>query len=148
MIYVTAKGIIREVLSISNLSENHALSSNYTQGPGSNAANNGSSFSSRREARAGNSTGALPALGSTPETERTISTSGSYEFDYLINSLHDLFERDRQIASQSDATRCGICYLYHTVSELHYREEGFYVCEGCERALGKHTMPMLRKQQK
>lgn len=67
----------------------------------------------------------------------------------MLISLHDIFERDRQIASQSDATRCGICYLHFLMSELQYRgEEGFYVCVGCERALGKQTLSMVRQQQK
>jgi hypothetical protein len=67
----------------------------------------------------------------------------------MLISLHELFEQDRQVASQSDATRCGICYLHFSVSKLHYRDqEGFYVCDGCERSLGKQTISMLRQQQK
>jgi len=66
----------------------------------------------------------------------------------LIESLHDLFEHDRQVASQSDATRCGLCYLHFSLLELHYREEGFYVCENCEKSLGKRGQSMLRRQQK
>ena len=67
----------------------------------------------------------------------------------MLVSLHELFEHDRQVASQPDATRCGICYLYFSVSELHYREEeGFYVCPGCSKVLGKQTLPMIRRQQK
>ena len=124
-----------------------ALSNHNTPGPGNGSINNGSSFSSRREARASNPTGALPVLGSTPASERGY-TSGSAEFDYLIQSLHELFEQDRQVASQPDATRCGICYLYFTVSDLYYREEGFYVCQNCEQHLGKYSLPMVRKQQK
>ena len=125
------------------MSNHHTPSPGNGNGPG----NNGSSFFSRREARASNPTGALPVLGSTPAVERPY-TSGSAEFDYLIQSLHDLFEQDRQTASQPDATRCGICYLHYAVNELYYREEGFYVCQNCEQHLGKQSLPMVRKQQK
>jgi hypothetical protein len=62
--------------------------------------------------------------------------------------LHDLFEHDRQIATQSEATRCGLCYLHYSLDELHYREEGFYICENCEKGLGKHAQHMVRRQQK
>ncbi len=113
--------------------------------PGSDNPASGSSFASRREARASNMTGALPSLGMTGG-ER--SYSGAFNFEEMLLSLHDLFERDRQIASQPDSTRCGICYLHFALDELHYRDEGFYVCEECERALGHHRMPMLRLQQK
>ena len=93
--------------------------------------------------RATNGTGALPAI------NVTRSYSGSVDFDNLIASLRELFERDRQIASQQDGTRCGICYLHFTVSELHYREEdGLYVCPGCEKTLNKQHLPMIRRQQK
>jgi hypothetical protein len=130
--------------------ETFALSNEYnTSGPKSNEtpSNNGSSFVSRREMRASNVTGALPVLGSTPAgIERTHSSS--YEFEQLIQSLRELFEHDRHVASQQDATRCGICYLYFSVSELNYREEGFYVCTACEHALGRQQVTMLRKQQK
>jgi hypothetical protein len=111
--------------------------------PGSGTSGNGSSFVSRREARASNPTGSLPVIG----TSR--SYSGSFDFEGLIASLRELFAVDRQIASQQDSARCGICYLYFTLTELRYRdEEGFYVCQGCERALGKQVLPMLRRQQK
>ncbi len=125
------------------------LSSEYTPGAksGETPSNNGSSFVSRREMRASNATGALPALGAVPAGTEHIPSS-SYAFEYLIQSLRELFERDRQVASQPDATRCGICYLYFSVNELHYREEGFYVCVACEPALGKQSITMLRKQQK
>lgn len=117
------------------------MGNNYT--PGSGSSSNGSSSVSRRELRASNATGALPIVG----TER--SYSGSVDFDNMIASLHELFEHDRQVASSQDSTRCGICYLHFSVSNLHYREEeGFYVCSGCERALGRHMIPMLRRQQK
>jgi hypothetical protein len=66
----------------------------------------------------------------------------------LIDSLHALFERDRGIASQSDTTRCGICYLHFHAAELHYREEeGFYVCPSCARALAQSRLMMVRRQQ-
>jgi hypothetical protein len=93
--------------------------------------------------RASNTTGSLPAI----SVGR--SYSGSFDFEALISSLRELFAQDRQVASQQDSTRCGICYLHFTVSELHYREEeGFYVCLNCERTLGKHILPMVRRQQK
>lgn len=109
--------------------------------------NNGSSFVSRREMRASNVTGALPALGAMP-AKIEYTQSSSYAFDHLIQSLHELFEHDRQVASQQDATRCGICYLHFPVGELHYREEGFYVCVACAPNLGRQPITMLRKQQK
>ncbi len=109
--------------------------------------NNGSSFGSRREMRASNVTGDLPTLGATPAGIERTHTS-SYEFEHMIQSLRELFERDRHTASQSDTTRCGICYLYYSVNELQYREEGFYVCIGCAPALGRQHITMLRKQQK
>ncbi len=107
---------------------------------------------SRRDIRASNVTGALPVVsagstGSTGSEER--SYSGSFDFEAMLISLHEIFEHDRQVASQQDARRCGICYLHFLVGELHYRgEEGFYVCGGCERAAGKYRIPMLRRQQK
>ena len=117
-------------------------------GPNNNEtpSNNGSAFVSRREMRASNVTGALPVLGPTAGIERTHTSS--YEFEHMIQSLRELFEHDRQVASQQDATRCGVCYLYFSVSELHYREEGFYTCVACEQALGRQNITMLRKQQK
>ncbi len=100
-------------------------------------------FVNRRETRINNNTGSLPVVG------LGRNTFGSFDFESMIASLHELFERDRQIASQSDSTRCGICYLYFPLDELHYREEdGFYICSSCESPLGKQKMPMLRRQQK
>ncbi len=123
--------------------EAYPLGSNYTSGSGSGMSGNGSSFVSRREMRATNQTGALPVI----STSR--SYSGSFDFDNLIASLRELFAQDRQVASQQDSTRCGICYLHSTVSSLTYREEeGFYVCQSCERGLGKYKLPMIRRQQK
>lgn len=67
----------------------------------------------------------------------------------LIDSLHDLFSQDRTIASQGNATRCGICYLHYSLSELEYREaEGYYVCADCKRALGSTQLVMVRRQQR
>jgi hypothetical protein len=127
--------------------EFYALSSHYTPGSGNGASSNSNtnSFASRREFRANNITGMLPPLGTTG-VERNYG--GAFDFDQMIESLHELFERDRQIASQPDATRCGICYLHFPVSELVYREEGFYLCQGCDHTLGKQAVPMLRRQQK
>jgi hypothetical protein len=126
--------------------EIYALNSHYTPGSGNGALSSGNSFVSRREFRANNITGMLPVPGAMP-MER--GYSGTFDFEQLIQSLHELFERDRQIASQPDATRCGICYLHFPVSELYFRdEEGFYACKGCEGTLGKHKMAMIRRQQK
>jgi len=121
-----------------------ALSNNHTSDHGSGASNSSNSFVSRRESRANNMTGALPIPG-TAGIERD---PGSFELEEMILSLHELFEQDRQIASQPDAARCGICYLYHPVDQLHYREEGLYMCEHCERALKNQKLSIIRKQQK
>ncbi len=123
--------------------EAYPLGNNHTSGSGSGTSGNGSSFVSRREMRATNQTGALPIV----STSR--SYSGSFDFESLIASLRELFAQDRTVASQQDSTRCGICYLHFTVGSLTYREEeGFYVCQGCERSLGKNKVPMIRRQQK
>ncbi len=104
---------------------------------------NSSSSVSRRETRAANTTGEFPVI----STGRTYL--GSFDIDELIASLHELFAHDRQVASQPDSTRCGICYMHFTVSSLVYREEeGFYICQNCERTLGKQKLPMVRRQQK
>ncbi len=67
----------------------------------------------------------------------------------LIDSLHEVFERDRNIASQGGVARCGVCYLHFPVGELTYRDvEGFYVCESCAHALGATRVPMVRRQQR
>jgi ribosomal protein S14 len=117
------------------------LGNNYTSGSGMSG--NSSSFVSRREMRATNTTGALPVI----STGRTYASS--FDVEELIASLHELFALDRQTASQQDSTRCGICYMHFSVSSLVYREEeGFYVCKNCERTLGKQKLPMLRRQQK
>ena len=127
------------------------MSNFYTSGSG-NGSSNSSSFVSRRDIRASNVTSALPVVsagstGSAGSAER--SYSSSFDFEAMLISLHEIFEHDRQVASQQDARRCGICYLHFLAGELHYRdEEGFYVCGGCERAAGKYRIPMLRRQQK
>jgi hypothetical protein len=107
---------------------------------------NGSSALSRREAREKSITGELPMPG-TLEIERNV-TPGMYDYEQMILSLQELFEHDRQVASHQDATRCGICYLHFRVHELHYREEGFYICSKCDSSLGNQRLPMVRKQQK
>lgn len=121
------------------------MSTHHTSNPGNGASSNNNSLVSRREVRANNMTGALPSLGPV-EIER--SHPGTFNFEQMLQSLHEQFAHDRQVASQPDSTRCGICYLHFPVNELHYRDEGFYACYGCERALGKQTLPMVRKQQK
>ena len=122
-----------------------ALSNYHTQGHSGGIPSNNGSFSSRREMRASNATGSLPVIG-TFGIERL--QTGSFDFDQMLQSLHDLFERDRQVASQPDSTRCGICYLHFPIAELHYRDEGFYICSGCTQSLGNHRISMLRKQQR
>jgi hypothetical protein len=116
------------------LSNNHA--------PGNGAGNNGNAFGGRRD-RIGNSTGALP-----PFSGMERGYSSGFDFEQMLQSLRELFEQDRQIASQPDSTRCGICYLHFPVSELQYRDEGFYICPSCQHALGPQGTPMLREQQK
>ena len=93
-----------------------------------------------------NSTSVSPSLGKA-NTERWVS-SAAFDFEQMVQSLHELFERDRQIASQPNATRFGICYLHFPLSELQYRNEGFYICSGCSQTLGRQAVPMLHKQQK
>ena len=136
-------GIINYYSSLANSHnwEAYALGNNYTSGSGTSG--NSSSFVSRREMRATNTTGALPVI----STGRTYASS--FDIEELIASLHELFALDRQTASQQDSTRCGICYMHFSVSSLVYREEeGFYICKNCERTLGKQKLPMLRRQQK
>jgi hypothetical protein len=114
---------------------------------GGAGSHNGNAFVSRRDIRANNATGALPVI-NVGAAKSNAGYAGSFDFEALLVSLHELFEHDRQVASQQEATRCGICYLYFTMGELHYRDEGFYVCVSCEQNLGKQSLPMLRKQQK
>ncbi|WP_069805814.1 MULTISPECIES: hypothetical protein [Thermogemmatispora] len=120
------------------------MSSHPIPGSGNGASASGSSFSHRREGRTTN--GATPASVSQSASGR--GSAGSFDLNGLIAELRALFERDRQIASQPDSTRCGICYLHYRLSELRWREEGFYICRECERLLGQQPMPMLRKQQR
>ena len=121
------------------------MSNNYPTESQDGGGHNGSASLSRREMRASNMTGALPGLGA-PGSERI--QTGSQDFEQMLQSLHDLFEHDRQIASQPDATRCGICYLHYQVSELEYQEEGFYTCTNCAHTLGQQHLVVVRKQQK
>ena len=121
-----------------------ALSNSHAQDHSGGISSNNSSFASRREMRANNTTGAFPVIGSLG-IERV--QTGGFDFNQMIQSLHDLFEHDRQVASQPDSTRCGICYLHFPVAELCYRDEGFYVCPGCAHSLGNQRLFMLRKQQ-
>ncbi len=125
--------------------ETFALSNDYTADPQDGAGHNGSASLSRREMRASNVTGALPNLGAL-NGERI--QTGSPDFEQMLHSLHDLFEHDRQIASQPDATRCGICYLHYYVSELEYQEEGFYTCANCAHTLRQQHLVVVKKQQK
>jgi len=119
------------------------LSNNYTPGSGNGIPGENRELINRREVQISSNTGELPAVGSLR------SYPGSFDFEGMILSLRELFALDRQIASQPDSSRCGICYIHFMLSELHYREEeGFYVCSGCERTIGKQTVPMLRRQQK
>ncbi|HTK07652.1 MAG TPA: hypothetical protein VL485_10825 [Ktedonobacteraceae bacterium] len=121
------------------------MSNSHISGSDNSAASNSNLSASRREIRNGNMTGALPPL-SPGGLER--GRTGSSDFEQLIESLHELFEHDRQIASQQDATRCGLCYLHFPLTELFYREEGFYICSNCDKSLGKHSQTMVRRQQK
>jgi hypothetical protein len=112
-------------------------------GSGSGTPGENRELINRREVQISSNTGALPTVGSLH------SYPGSFDFESMILSLRESFALDRQIASQPDSSRCGICYIHFMLSELHYREEeGFYVCRGCERTIGKQTIPMLRRQQK
>jgi hypothetical protein len=122
-----------------------AVSNAHTPDQDGGWSSNGNGFVSRRDMRANNPTGAFPAIGGAYGAGR--GSSSAFDFEALLVSLRELFERDRQIASQQDATRCGICYLYFPVSELHYRADGFYLCPACASALGNQSMPMLRSQQ-
>ena len=84
---------------------------------------------------------------STEQAPEPVDVRG--ELGPLIDSLHELFERDRAVASQGGSTRCGICYLYYKLSELTYRDaDGLYVCGRCARALGSSSLRMIRRQQK
>lgn len=119
------------------------MSNNYTPGSGNGMPSDNRELINRREVRISDNTGALPTVGPLR------NYPGSFDFESMIQSLRELFALDRQTASQPDSSRCGICYLHFMLGELHYREEeGFYVCRGCERTIGKQSIPMLRRQQK
>ena len=122
------------------------MSNNHTSGPESGSAHNGNSALTRREARLSDTTGTLPSL-QVIGPEQSTSQNAS-DFEQMVQSLHDLFEQDRQIASHTDVTRCGICYLHFHVNELQYRDEGFYVCANCAHSLGHQRVTIVRKQQK
>lgn len=66
----------------------------------------------------------------------------------LIDSLHEVFARDRAIATQGSSARCGLCYLHYPVAELDYRDDGYYICASCQRGLGNAHVPMVRRQQR
>lgn len=71
------------------------------------------------------------------------------DLNHLIESLRQQFEQDRTLASQAGTARCGICYLYYRQTDLLYREEeGFYICQRCQRALGNNRIKMVRRQQR
>ncbi|MBA2283868.1 MAG: hypothetical protein H0W02_00140 [Ktedonobacteraceae bacterium] len=118
------------------------MSSHYSSNSGSGAAGNSGPPMHRRDMRATN--GAHSPLPASADR----GYPGSFDFETMIASLRELFENDRHVASQSDSARCGVCYLYGYLSDLQYREEGFYVCHDCERTLGRQRVHMIRKQQK
>jgi hypothetical protein len=131
------------------LSNFHTGNSGSSNGANGGSGSNGNSFVSRRDIRASNPTGALPVIGAGRSYASFTGQTSSFDFEAMLVSLHELFEHDRQVASQQDARRCGICYLHYVVSELHYREEeGLYVCQGCDKAASKQQLPMVRRQQK
>jgi hypothetical protein len=143
LLSTASKGIINEAFSLVILQEMFALSNNYTSGSGNGASDGSRELVSRREGHVSINTGQVPIVGPAR------SHPGSFDFEGMIEALRELFALDRQVASQPDSARCGVCYLHFTISELRYRdEEGFYVCRGCERLLGKQRMPMVRRQQK
>lgn len=124
------------------------MGNNYIQGSGTAGGNNSSGHRRERDTRTPNASG-FNGTGALPAPNMGRSYSGAFDFDEMISSLRELFTHDRQVASQQDSTRCGICYLYFAAGELRYREEeGFYVCLNCERTLGKQILPMVRRQQK
>lgn len=96
--------------------------------------------------RTSNGTGVLPSQEMASTERRQPSTA--FDFEQMVKSLHELFEHDRQIASQPNSMRCGICYLHFLLSELQYRNEGYYICSGCSQTLGHQNVSMLHKQRK
>ena len=124
------------------------MSNNHTQGAGGAGNQNPQGYRRERDGR-WQSPNAFNGNGALPPVNPGRSYAGGFDFEGMIDSLRELFTRDRQAASQQESKRCGICYLYFTCEELHYREEeGFYVCPSCEQALGKQTLYMIRRQQK
>jgi len=84
------------------------------------------------------------------ESER-VDRDGQARLDLtqLIEALHQQFEQDRSMASQTGTARCGICYFYYRLTDLSYREEeGFYICQRCQRSLGNGRIKMVRRQQR
>lgn len=121
------------------------MSSNHSQGAGNQ---NPQGYRRERDGRSQNSG---PFNGTSGQFTGNPGRGylGSFDFEAMIDSLRELFAHDRQVASQQDSKRCGICYLYFTGEDLRYREEeGFYVCPACQQALGKQTLCMIRRQQK
>ncbi len=127
------------------------MSSNHIPGAGSAEGNNSPWPRRERDGRDGrlqnNSFNGNDTGVSSASNRR--SYAGAFDFEEMLLSLRELFAHDRQIASTPESKRCGICYLYFLGSDLQYREEeGFYICQNCERLLGKQTLPMIRRQQK
>lgn len=121
------------------------MSNNHTQGASSQ---NPQGYRRERDSR-WQSSGTFNGTGGQPASNVGRGYAGAFDFEAMIDSLRELFARDRQMASQQDSKRCGICYLYFSSEELRYREEeGFYVCPTCQQALGKQTVRMIRRQQK
>lgn len=121
------------------------MSNNHTQGASNQ---NPQGFRRERDGR-WQSPGPFNGTGAQSASNAGRSYAGGFDFEAMIDSLRELFAHDRQVASQQDSKRCGICYLYFNSEELRYREEeGFYVCPGCQQALGKQTVHMIRRQQK
>jgi hypothetical protein len=127
------------------------LSNKYIAGSEAAGGNNVNGSRREREGRAP-STSSFNGTGAQPAANNGRGHSGypgNFDFDEMIASLRELFAHDRQVASQAENKRCGICYLYYTPAELTYREEeGFYICSSCMRTLGKQNLPMIRRQQK
>ncbi|HTI13097.1 MAG TPA: hypothetical protein VL461_00805 [Dictyobacter sp.] len=126
------------------------MNNHYLQDSDGEVSNNRSSTTGRHEVKGNyklnSMTGDLPPL---TNYDAGKSHTGGFDFEQMVQSMHDLFEHDRQTASQTDATRCGICYLHYHLQDLHYRdEEGFYICSNCDQTLGTNRLPMVRRQQK
>jgi hypothetical protein len=124
------------------------VSNTYPQETGAAGGNGSSGHRRERDAR-GHSPNIFNGTSTQPTGNVGRNYNGSFDFDEMLIALRELFVHDRQVASQAESRRCGICYLYFTVDELtYYEEEGFYACSSCERSLGKHRLPMIRQQQK